>query len=106
MNVLNEQSNDTVTAEDIAEQIKSRTQALWTRIVSSHQFGMKQLWEDLPEGINPQDVIDALGVEAGEIFQLSGMLAEFIANIDPEKVISIPENVSYTINGDGTVTLS
>lgn len=106
MNILDPEQESSVSAEDIAETLISHIQITWARIVRSHELGMKTLWENLPEGISSQDVIDALGTKAGEAFQLSGALAELIGSIDPEKVVPLPEGVTVTINQDGTVTLS
>lgn len=105
MSVL-EQTENIRTAADVAKDIRSHIQITWLRILRAHEMGMNLLWDNLPEGVTPQDVIDEFGTDAGEIFQHSAALATLIGNIDPEKVVSVPEQYVVNVNATGTVTLT
>lgn len=93
------------TAAQRAHRVKQHIASTYRQTVHAHQHGMKLLW-DTPEGITPQDVIDALGTDAAEAFALSASLATLIESIDADQVVSVPDGVTFTANPDGTVTLS
>jgi len=105
MSILTEQSTEPDYVTTRADQIKQHIRHSWRSIERNHRSGMRLLWDDHPEGVTPQDILDALGTSAGEAFILSGKLAALIGDVDPSAVINIPEGVTYTINDDGTVTL-
>ena len=107
MSVLTEQTAPTSQPQtERANQIKQQVRQSWRMIRRNHQLGMSLLWGNLPEGVTAQDIVDELGTDAGEIFTLSAQLATLIGGVDPDSVVSVPEGVTYTINQDGTVTLS
>jgi len=93
-------------AEDAAESIRTQIKGTWNQILMAHQRGMATIWNDLPEGTTPQDVLDELGTDAADVFTLSAALATLIGSIDPDAVVHVPEGVTVTANDDGTVTLS
>lgn len=107
MNILQEtEVTPPSPAQDAADSIRLQIKSTWNRVLMSHQRGMASLWEDLPEGTTPQDVLDELGTDAADVFTLSTALATLIGTIDPDAVVGVPEGVTVTVNDDGTVTLS
>lgn len=102
----NDAGNPQTFAEGVSESLLGFAQGTWARIVRNHQLGMDTLYGPLPEGTTVQDIVDALGTDAAELFELSGKLAEFIASIDAAEVRPLPEGVTYVANADGTVTVT
>jgi len=92
-------------AERRARRVRQHIASSWRQILSMHQQGMSLVW-DLPEGTSAQDVLNELGTDAAEAFQVSGQLAELIASHDASQVRTVPEGVTVTANQDGSVTLS
>jgi len=89
-------------AEKQADQIVSLIKVLHDQLKEFHEQGMRQLWDG---EANPQDVLDSLGTNAGEVFWLSGELVKFIKIIDPEYVPKSPP-VEFTIETGGRVTIN
>jgi len=89
-------------AEKQADQIANLIKILHSELKDFHEQGMRQLWEGEAA---PQDVLDSLGTNAGEVFWLSSELVKFIKTIDPEYVSKSPP-VEFTIETDGTVSIT
>jgi hypothetical protein len=89
-------------AEKQADQILSLIKVLHDQLKEFHEQGMCQLWDG---EANPQDVLDSLGTNAGEVFWLSGELVKFLNVIDPEYVPKTPP-VPFKIEADGTVSIT
>jgi len=107
MNILQEtEVTPQSPAQDVAESIRMQIKGTWNRILMTHQRGMAAIWNELPEGTTPQDVLDELGTDAADVFTLSAALATLIGSIDADAVVHVPEGVTVTANADGTVTLS
>lgn len=106
MNILNEIQEQRTDAQLVADELGRQIRSTWARCLSAHKRGMATLWSSLPEGVEPQDVIDELGTDAADVFALSAALAQLIATVDADAVVGVPEGVTVTANPDGTVTLS
>ena len=99
-------------AKTIADELIQICTSGALQILSIHQDSFNKLWvltENL--GIAPQDVLNALGTNAGTLFKLDGELVTFllggygntpIATMQPS---DYTPPFSYTINPDNTVTL-
>lgn len=60
-----------------------------------------------PLGLAPQEVIDLVGTDALKLFSLSAQIGEMLNQIQPGCVVNaVPEGWTYTVNGDGTVTVT
>lgn len=57
-----------------------------------------------PKGLTPQQVMDGLGTDAGQVFILAAGLASYVNSINAN---TLPTKTPYsiTINNDGTVTI-
>ena len=110
MSVLNEQPRQELTqAEQKANRIKrsakQSTDALIQGVVSS----LSAIWEDE----NPQDVLDALGTDAQELFELNTNTVAFLAGELTGKrdnelgvIMGLVAKVqAHTVNEDGSVTI-
>jgi hypothetical protein len=110
MAILDGPENPTPTTEQKQTRVRNRVKRmstdLLTRIKSQHQEIMQAVWNN-PAGLTPQQVMDAFGSEAAELFQLSDQLLTMLGNVKPDdpylEEAAAPYN--YTINDDGTVTI-
>lgn len=77
----------------------------YEQMVNTFNRGAIIFWEN-PQGLSPNEIADALGDNAKEIFELHSKLGELIISINPQ---SIAEGLSvvgdFTINDDGTVNV-
>jgi hypothetical protein len=78
--------------------------AVFTRLLQSWAQGLDLVWS----AARPADVIAAMGTSAGEAFTRSAQLRAFLEAQSPGST-AIPQAAKikpYTINPDGTVTLT
>ena len=67
-----------------------------------------EVWRN-PDGLTPQQVCDALGGKASNLFVIAGTMAGALAQIDPAglgAMASVPAGYAATVNADGTVTIT
>ena len=89
-------------AEKQADQVTDVIKVMHAQLKEFHEQGMRQLWEGEAD---PQDVLDAFGTSAAEVFWLSRELVQFINTIDPGYDPKVPP-VEFTIESDGRVTIT
>jgi hypothetical protein len=78
---------------------------VWNRMVGSFNESAKFFWSH-PGGLTPQEIADALGETAVEVFTLHGKLGQLIAGVDESAVSpSVGLVGEFTYNEDGTVTI-
>lgn len=91
-------------AQEAARQIRAHVQATWRRMQWSQSECFRLLWHH--PTLTPQEVCDALGPEAGELFALGASLSDLILQYDPAFA---PEHwqppVTPIFHPDGTVTI-
>ena len=61
------------------------------------------------DGLSPQQVCDALGTRASNLFVIAGTMANAIYQIDPVglgAMVSVPAGCTATINANGTVMIT
>lgn len=91
-------------SEQVAKLLKEHVVRTWEQMkyAQSQSFGL--LWRH--PSLTPQEVCDALGSSASELFMVGGDLSTLILKYDPSFP---PENwmppVMPTFNQDGTVTI-
>jgi hypothetical protein len=100
-------------ATQAAQQILRQARSMFQLILTHHKQGYRSVWEN-PRA-TPEEVVAALGKDAAEVFalsaQLSGLLAAAVGN-DMKKItelgipVGVPENYTYKVNEDGTLTLT
>ena len=67
-----------------------------------------EVWHNA-DGLTPQQVCDALGNKAGNLFIIAGTMANALSQIDPAglgAMVSVPAGYTAAINADGTVTIT
>jgi len=67
--------------------------------------GAALVWNN-PTGATPQQVVSTMGTQAASIFQLSSILCSTLGAITGSTIGAMPPGWSYTVNADGTVTLT
>lgn len=68
----------------------------------------QDVWHNA-DGLTPQQVCDALGPKAGNLFVIAGTMANSLYGIDPAglgRMVAMPPGYAATIHADGTVTLA
>ncbi len=63
----------------------------------------KRVWDN-QQGLTPQEVMDALGTNAADLFQLSALLVTTVNTAKPG-TLDGEQPYEFTINPDGTVTV-
>ena len=67
-----------------------------------------EVWKN-PDGLTPQQVSDALGTKADNLFVIAGTMANALYQIDPAglgSMVGPPAGYTITGNADGTVTIT
>ena len=84
--------------------LKTITESLFARMLAVYQEGMTQVWQN-PRGLSAQEVLDALGTDAGDLFRLAALLKQAINAALPGTIADVA-TPAVTINADGTVTVT
>lgn len=91
--------------ERAANRLKMLTRQTYYQMVNAFNQGSTIFWNN-PMGATPQEIADALGSDAKEIFELHAKLGALLATVKPD---SIAEGASivgqFTLNDNGTVTI-
>lgn len=91
----------------VADRIKRMAATGFRQLSQIQAQGIQTVWNN-PRGLTPQQVCDALGTDAGLIFQMHGQLTDAavaMATADGlEYTPALPTN-AFTVNEDGTVTV-
>jgi hypothetical protein len=70
----------------------------------AHSEGIQWIWDN-PEGLTPQEAVDALGVDAVEAFRQHGLITLALLSFDPTIELSWPKK-EWDENVDGSVTIT
>lgn len=109
MSILNAPIDNVTPAQRKATRLKMGAKQM-TETMAHQWAGMfSALWDDQ----NPQDILDELGTDAAEFFELNTALVTFMLTsltgkrddlvaMIQEKVATLP---AHTVNPDGTVTV-
>lgn len=92
-------------ANRVANQLVNMTVRTYQQMVDSFNRGAIMFWQN-PQGLTPDEIAEALGTNAQEVFGLHYKLGELIGSVKPE---AIAEGVSvvgqFTYNEDGSVNI-
>lgn len=83
-------------------QVVSSTNQLFRTLQSSYDKNFSAVWAN--PSLTPQQVFDAFGTDAAQLFVIAGATATMLNTIVPNTVVAAPP-YNYTINSDGTVTV-
>lgn len=110
MSILNKQERVSPSKHEVkAQRVKRSARSTTDVLLNSVQSSFKAIWDDE----NPQGVIDALGTDAQEIFELSSNTVDFLVaeltgkrDEDLAKLLAVITLVQpHTVNADGTITI-
>ncbi len=86
----------------VSNQIKKQSTYLLSQMTSFYASIFKSVWKH-PK-LAPQQVLDALGPDATQLFTLGALLQATILEAKPDTILpSVPNQVTF--NADGTVTV-
>lgn len=92
-------------ATRVANQLVNMTVRSYQQMVDSFNRGAIMFWQN-PQGLTPDEIAEALGTNAQEVFSLHYKLGQLIGSVKPE---AIAEGVSivgeFAYNEDGSVTI-
>jgi hypothetical protein len=99
-------NQQTPTADDrkaaAKQSIHSTINSLYSAMIVAYRRCMDTVWKH--PTLAPQEILDAFGTDAGELFRLAGILKNAINAATPN---TIPDStVDVTVNSDGTVTIN
>lgn len=99
-------TNDQVNAAEAAKSnLLEITNKTFDRMVKAYNHGVAIFWQN-PRA-TPQEIADALGDQAGEMFNLHYDLGELIFKYDMTAISDSMVKVgNFTMNEDGTVTIN
>lgn len=92
-------------AKEAADSLVKITKNTFDKILVAYTNGAQTFWNN-PQA-TPQEISDALGTDASEVFSLHYKLGEIIATVNPiflENTANLIGN--FTQNEDGTVTIN
>jgi len=104
MSILNQPSNPQgPTVDRVAIRLTEDAKRTFETMRLAYEQGLKQFWQH--PRFNPQEISDALGDKAGELFQLHGILAATLKAANPSVELTNVETLgTFTVNENGTVT--
>lgn len=112
MSILTQKHNDPVApAQRAATQIKRGTARLAQTLLREWERGFDMVWNN--PNATPDKVLEAIGTDAAETFELSAATVQFMAAIMPGRLDSEWERLqaklaakpATTTHDDGTVTI-
>jgi hypothetical protein len=86
--------------------IAQRIQQAFQMLAGTQSQLAQVVWAN-PEGLNPQEVLDAVGHDSAALFQVSSLVAQVLSvstGLPPAAVM--PPGWSYEIAADGTVKVT
>lgn len=84
-------------------QMSQAMQMSFNRLVQDFNRSFEMVWNN-PMGLSAQEVFDAFGVNAAQLFQIAGATQGLINTLVPNTSTAVPPN-AYVLNQDGTVTI-
>ncbi len=111
MSLLEETQNNTPTLEQkkasVALRIRNTAKQNYKQICQFQKEGIRTVWENT-QGLTPQQVCDATGVDTVKLFNLHGLLTEAVVKIAAADGVApdiLLPTKAFTRNEDGTVTV-
>ena len=105
MSILENGSSYPSQAQKAAMALVNITTNTFQNMVHSFNDGSAIFWTGTM-GATPEEIAEALGSDAREIFDLHSKLGELIASVKPELITTGLSSVgNFTMNEDGTVTV-
>jgi hypothetical protein len=92
-------------ATRVANQLVNMTVRSYQQMVDTFNRGSIMFWQN-PQGLTPDEIAEALGTNAQEVFQLHYKLGQLIGGVKPEAIAEGLGVVGqFTYNEDGSVNV-
>lgn len=106
MSVLNPPSVEPVPpGQVVAERIKQQARQTFQQLTMAFNQGARAFWKN--NDATPEQIAEALGTNAVEVFQLHGKIGALLASVRPAAIAPGLAMVgTFTYNDDGTVTIT
>lgn len=106
MSVLNPPSVNPVPAgQVVAERLKQQARQTFQQLVMAFNQGARAFWKN--NDATAEEICEALGTDAKEIFELHGKIGALLASVKPEAIAAGAAVVgTFTYNNDGSVTIT
>jgi hypothetical protein len=89
---------------DVVTKIRNQLRNSEMILIQQSNNLMNLVWKN--PVLTPQQVCDALGVNAGALIDIGQKTAAYIASIDPAALSRMAQpSFAFTVNSDGTVTV-
>lgn len=93
-------------AEKVADGLLARVNQLEETLINFHQSDFQAIWNNDDEEVTPEAIFERLGTNGANYLTKAGGLVQYLLS---NGVQLAPEQYTpprtYTLNGDGTVTL-
>ena len=107
MSILITPPENLTPAQATAKHVLTMAKNNYEFLLRAQKNGTDAIWSNAA-GLTPQQACDALGTGAARMFQLHGLLTDFILSIQQleglTSNVTLPTN-AFTLNPDGTVTV-
>jgi len=88
----------------IANRLRNQTRLIFNTISQAFNDGSETFWNN--PNASPQEIAEALGADAKEIFELHYKLGQLIGSVKPDSISQGLNLIgNFTMNEDGTVTI-
>lgn len=105
MSILDSRPNFNPPIELIVAKLKKRAYNQFRSLIDEYETGLRDFWRN--KYYTPQELCDALGPEASELFILHGTIKHVILSVKPEQTLtSVDDYGAFIVNQDGTITIT
>lgn len=93
------------TPQEIASNLKIQAKNIYNNMLNTYTRGVKLFWDN--PNATPQEISNALGTDAKELFELHYKLGQLISSVDPIAIATGATVIGqFIMNEDGTVTIT
>lgn len=89
----------------VVRDIQSVCTQIYTMLSNMMRVGTPVIWKNR-DGLTPQQAFDSLGTDAGTLCAVNAMALQMMAATGNPIASPVPENITLTVNPNGTVTLT
>lgn len=90
--------------DQIANRLKDQAKNVYNTMVSVFIRSSKMFWDN--PNASPEEIAQALGTDAKQLFELHYKLGQFIAEVNPSDISEVSSVIgNFTINENGTVNI-
>lgn len=104
MSILDQPLRSGPSAEMVVNRLKTQAYRQFQSLIENYETGLRNFWKN--PNFTPQELSDALGPQAYELFALHGTIRHIIESVKPDQHLTPVSNYgAFTVNPDGTITI-